>query len=302
MLTEPWWRFGRGIAERIESMKLARALAVGCVLLALSRPALSAQSTAEWRPDAGVGEVTFLGANTLIGALTGGLVQALGGGSFSDGFTRGALGGAIIYAGKRLSVGRFAGAGWIGREVAAVGTSIVRNASTGVPNLHRLVLPLGPLRVHFQANGDQVVNVKLDLLELVALAGAVAEPALTLEVGRTFSAGAPVFLAEHRTIVHNGDRVNGLTQGGTILLSGRGVDDLESTFAHERVHVIQLDFLSQAWFLPLEEWIFRNTPLAALQRYIDLNVSTALWLTAWNGLIDAEDRPREIEASFLETR
>lgn len=302
MLTEPWLRFGRGIAERIESMKLARALAVGCVLLALSRPALSAQSTAEWRPDAGVGEVTFLGANTLIGALTGGLVQALGGGSFSDGFTRGALGGAIVYAGKRLSVERFAGAGWIGREVAAVGTSIVRNASTGVPNLHRLVLPLGPLRVHFQANGDQVVNVKLDLLELVMLGRAVAEPALTFDVGRTFSAGAPVFLAEHRTIVYNGDRVGGVTQGGTILLSGRGVDDPELVFAHERVHVIQLDFFRQAWLLPLDEWIFRNTPLAALQRYIDLNVSTVLLGTAWNGLIDVDNRPHEIEASFLETR
>ena len=106
-----------------------------------------------------------MGANTFIGALTGGLVQALGGGSFSDGFTRGALGGAIVYAGKRLSVGRFAGAGWIGREVAAVGTSIVRNASDGLPTVHRLVLPLGPLRVHFRPNGDQVVNVKLDLLE-----------------------------------------------------------------------------------------------------------------------------------------
>ena len=197
---------------------------------------------------------------------------------------------------------RFAGAGWIGREVAAVGTSIVRNASAGLPNLHRLVLPLGPLRVHVQANGDQVVNVKLDLFELAGLAGAVAEPALTLDVGRTFSAGAPVFLAKHRTIVHNGDRANGLTQGGTSLLGGRGVDDPESTFAHERVHVIQLDFFRQAWFLPLDEWILRNTPLAALQRYIDLNFSTALWLTAWNGLIDAEDRPHEIEASFLETR
>ena len=302
MLTEPWWRFGRGITKRIESMKLARALAVGCVLLALSRPALSAQSTAEWRPDAGVGEVTFLGANTFIGALTGGLVQALGGGSFSDGFTRGALGGAIVYAGKRLSVGRFAGAGWIGREVAAVGTSIVRNASDGLPTVHRLVLPLGPLRVHFRPNGDQVVNVKLDLLELAGLARAVADPALTLEVGRTFSAGAPVFLEEFRDVVRADDPlVNGRNQGGTIVLS-LGANDPESTFAHERVHVIQLDFFRQAWFLPLDEWILRNTPLAALQHYIDLNVSTVLWLAAWNGLIDVEDGPREIEASFLGTR
>jgi hypothetical protein len=92
-----------------------------------------------------------------------------------------------------------------------------------------------------------------------------------------------------------------VTQGGTILLSGRGVDDPESTFAHERVHVIQLDFFRQAWFLPLDEWILRNTPLAALQRYIDLNVSTALW-TAWSGLIDVDNGPRQIEASFLATR
>jgi hypothetical protein len=290
------------LPEDIEAMNLPRAAVIALAFLLSGTPALEAQATPRWRPDAGVGEVTFLGANTLIGALAGGIFQTLRGGSFSDGFTRGALGGAVVYAGKRLSGERFSGAGFLGREIAAVGASIVRNAGDGGPSLQRLVLPVGPLRLHLYPKGNHVVNLKVDLYELAWLGYAMAEPALTLEVGKTFSAGAPVFLARNRSIRSGEDQVQGVTGAGTILIGGRDVSDEAATFAHERVHVIQRDFYSQAWFLPLEERILRDTPLAGLQRYVDINILTPLWLSAWSGLIGRENRPEEIEASFLELR
>jgi hypothetical protein len=283
-------------------MNLPAAAVITCTLLLGGTRALAAQATPRWRPDDGVGEVTFLGANTLIGALTGAIFQTLRGGSFTDGFTRGALGGAVVYAGKRLSVERFSGAGFLGREIAAVGTSIVRNAGDGAPTLQRLVLPVGPLRLYLHPRSTVAVNLKVDLYELAWLGYAMTEPALTLEVGKTLSAGAPVFLAEHRAIISRDERVQGLTGAGTILISGRGVSDEPTTFAHERVHVIQRDFYSQAWFLPLEERILRDTPLAGLQRYVDINVLTPLWLSTWSSLVEYENRPEEIEASFLEMR
>jgi hypothetical protein len=283
-------------------MALPRAAIIAWALLLGGTRAIEAQDTPQWRPKAGVGEVTFLSANTLIGALTGGIFQALRGGSFTDGFTRGALGGAVVYAGKRLSVERFDGAGFLGRELAAVGTSIVRNAGDGAPSLHRLVLPVGPLRLYLHPRGNGTVNLKVDLYELAWLGYAMAEPALTLDVGKTFSAGAPVFIADHRIILSGGEQVNGVTGAGTVLLSGRGAEDPESTFAHERVHVIQRDFLGQAWFLPLEERILRDTPLAGLQRYVDINVLTALWFSTVGAMGDPHDRPNEIEAEFLQLR
>ena len=161
-------------------MRLPRAAVIAWAILPCGTQALEAQVTPRWRPDPGVGEVTFLGANTLIGALTGGIFQTLRGGSFADGFTRGALGGAVVYAGKRLSVERFSGAGFLGREIAAVGTSIVRNAGEGAATLRRLVLPVGPLRLYLQPKGSAVVNLKVDLYELAWLGYALAEPALTL--------------------------------------------------------------------------------------------------------------------------
>jgi hypothetical protein len=249
-----------------------------------------------------VGEVTFLGANTIIGALTGGIVQKLRGGSFADGFARGALGGAIVYGGKRLSVERFAGAGFLGREVAAVGTSMVRNASEGAPSFQRLVLPLGPVRLYVHPANREVTNVKLDLYELTWLAYGFAEPALSLDFGKTLSAGVPVFIARNRQIFSDGEQVQGVAGGGTVLLAGRGVPDEDRAFAHERVHVIQRDFYGLAWFAPLESWILEKTPLRGLNRFVDFNVSTPLYLTAWAAIVDGENRPEEIEADFLDIR
>ena len=283
------------------SRTLVRSFWIASLFLPASG-ALLAQNTPRWRPQAGVGEVTFLSANTVIGALTGGILQKLRGGSFADGFARGALGGAIVYGGKRLSVERFAGAGFIGREISAVGTSVVRNASEGVPSFQRLVLPVGPARLYVHPATREIANVKLDLYDLTWLVYGLAEPALSLDFGKTLSAGAPVFLARNRQILSEGDEVRGVTGGGTVLLAGRGGGDEKATFAHERVHVIQRDFYGEAWFVPLESWILEKTPLRGLNQYVDFNVATPLYLSAWAVLVPRESRPEEIEAEFLEIR
>lgn len=85
----------------------------------------------------------------MLGGLTAGIVQRLRGGSFSDGFARGAVGGAVAYAGRRIAAERFDGAGLLGRQVGAVGASVVRNASERRPSLERLFFPAGPLHVYW---------------------------------------------------------------------------------------------------------------------------------------------------------
>lgn len=260
----------------------------------------AAQQATPWRPPAGLGEVTFLGANTLLGGLTAGILQAVRGGSFSDGFTRGALGGAIVYGGKRLSVGRFAGAGFIGREAAAVGTSMVRNASQGEPLLSSLVLPVGPVWLY--TGPDRRLRVKPDLRQLIWLGYAVSEPALLFQFGKTLSAGAPVFLARNRKIQSDGETVFGVTGGSMIMLSSRGVPDPERTFAHERVHVLQSDFYTQAWAVPAETWLLDAIGLTTVAQYVDLGLVTALYLNAWHALFGRANSFEQLEAEFLELR
>ena len=255
-----------------------------------------------WHPPAGVGEAAFLGANTLLGALTGGLLQAIRGGSFSDGFARGALGGAIVYAGKRVSVGRFAGAGLLGRELAAVGASVVRNAADARPSFERLALPVGPINVYVGAPGRNRLSVKVSLYQLASFGWAVAEPALSFEAGKSLSAGAPVFRARNRVILSDGDPVGGLMAGGTILLSGRGPWNEDAVFAHERVHVLQRDFYFQAWFNELEAWLLKQTTFAAVNRYVDIDILTQLFFLGTRTAFGRTNHPDEIEADFLDLR
>lgn len=277
-------------------------LAVGVTILLPPHSTHAQQFQPRWRPPNWVGEVTFLGANSLLGALTGGVLQKIGGGSFADGFARGALGGGIVYLGKRVTVARFDGAGLLAREIAAVGTSIVRNAGDGVPTLSRFTFPVGPTRLHVRPADERPLRMSVDMAELIWMTYGIAEPALALQVGKSLSAGSAVFLAENRSIRLNDEEVGGVTGPGTILLAGRGATDSDAVFAHERVHVIQRDFYSQAWFLPLERWLLRNTPIAPVQRYVDFNILTSLYLSGWSAVVARDDRLEEIEADFLQIR
>ena len=100
-------------------------------------------------PPTWVGELAFLSGNAALGGLTAALIRELRGGSFWEAFLDGALGGAVVY-----------GAGLAGREVAAVGTSIVRNASDGRGTLEQLVLPIGVARLYLQGVNTSVAPVR----------------------------------------------------------------------------------------------------------------------------------------------
>ncbi|HSL71144.1 MAG TPA: hypothetical protein VK864_12940, partial [Longimicrobiales bacterium] len=149
------------------------------------------------------GQVTALGANALFGGLTAGVLQELRGGSFKDGFTRGVLGGSVTYVGKRVAGRRFDGAGLAGREISAVGASIVRNASAGRPTFESLILPLGPVNFHLSPKTRDLF-VSLDVIGAAFLVYGLAEPELHFQVGESISAGAPVFHTDNRVVVSDG--------------------------------------------------------------------------------------------------
>ena len=269
-------------------------------MLAAQSDTASVVTTPSW-----VGHFTSASANALLSGVTAGLVQELKGGSFRDGFTRGALGGVVIYAGKRVAADRFTGAGLLGREVAAVGTSMVRNAADGIGTFDRVVLPVGITRLYWQRAAPRGVQVKLDVVALGWTIYGIVEPELHFEAEESFSAGTPVFSTDNKVIDFSGDdeHAAGVVEAGVIFRADVrvwGRDALSRAFAHERMHVLQMDQLFLTLNDPHDDWLLRQLPGGRkVARYVDLNGAEYI-MTFLSALIDEHDhRPWELEAIHL---
>ena len=236
------------------------------------------------------GHLVSFGVNTAIGALTGGIGNSARGGSFWRGFVIGAGGGAIVYAGKRITAERFSGAGLLARETAAVGTSIVANAATNRGAFERLVLPIGPARLYLTRDSTESSRLKIDLPAIIIAAYYGVHSDTELDLGLSFSAGAPVFV----------DRADGMgtaTESIGVIRLPNATD--ENTRAHEQVHVSQTDFTFLAWSEPLERRVFsRYNATRTLRRYVDFRLDGFL-LLGLNAMIPHASRPWEQEADFL---
>lgn len=281
-------------------------------VLAASMPAAAAAQCGEGGLDPcpvdaprWVGELTSLSANALLGGVTAGVIRWVRGGEFADGFAAGALGGVVVYGGKRIAAERFDGAGLLGREVAAVGASMSRNAADDMGLLERLVLPLGPVRIEVRPGEASPVRARLDALAAIWTAYGVVERELTLDWGQSFSAGSPVFRTAGKVLRTGGDTLHaaGLARSGVIIVAdvpAYGEVFLDRALAHERVHIIQGDQLFLLWTDPLEEVLMRTVPTTnAFGRYVDVGVSTDV-LRLFAGLFpDHAGRPWELESTFL---
>jgi hypothetical protein len=291
--------------KRVPSLAPA-ALALLAVLTLAPRPAASqAVSDHEdfWASD-GLGEVAFLGLNAAVGALTSGLWQELSGGSFEEGFTGGALGGSVAYAGKRLAAESFTGAGFLGRGVAAAGSSMVRNAADARPLLDSLMVPVGPLRLYLRPRKPTAPRLEANLRDLYWTAYGLAESRLELDVGESLSSGMPVFQADRDLIGSDDSAISGATTGGVVYLSPLGEGGRTRSLAHERAHVLQFDFVYHAWLRPLEDHLARQLPMDGFVDRIDYDVVLTAVRSGANALDlgDPFDAPIEAEAEFLEER
>lgn len=288
---------------------MKRALSCLLFLILVGRAAHAQQDTLAYAAatPAWVGQFTTLSANAMLGGLTAGLIQELRGGSFQDGFVRGALGGTAIYAGKRLAAERFTGAGLLGREVAAVGASIVRNASDGIGTFDRLILPVGVTRVYWQPR-QRKASLKLDVVAAGYVVYGVFEEDLDFDLANSLSAGAAVFRTNEKLITYGTGEQHaaGVSRAGIILranVTPYGEEFLERAFAHERVHVLQDDQLFITLNDHADDWVLaRLGPAARISRFADINVSSEV-LRILSGFIDNHaDRPWEMEAIFLTRR
>jgi hypothetical protein len=251
-----------------------------------------------------VGEFTTLSANALLGGLTAGITRRLRGGSFQDAFLEGLLGGSALYAGKRIAAERFAGAGFLGRETAAVGISVVRNAAENTGLLDRLILPVGPVRVELRRRAPRSVRLLVDPIALGWTVWAITEPELHFDAGASLSSGTPIFLTDDKVLQFGDDTVHaaGVTKAGVAFVAdvpGFGEDFRRRALSHERVHVLQQDHISLLWIDPLVRLALARLPLQRATAHIEVNLSTELMRMLGQFFPEHDERPWELESIFL---
>jgi hypothetical protein len=284
----------------------ARAVALVTVLAAAAPAAVPARVDAQLplqEPQASASDhAAVLAVNVALAGLTAGVRQWRSGGSFVDGLWRGSLGGAGTYAGKLIVSVDAPGSGLAGRAVAAAGASVSRNAADGVPMLHRLVIPVGFVRMHWEPAARNF-HTSIDVTGAGAVVGSyLAGVGASLDMRRTLSSGAPVFMAREW---ESDWGWHARHVAGTIVLRGDSPDDLRHdrfiarALAHEQVHVLQYD---QAWILwsePVERRVLKGlgaSPL--LVRSVDLSLHAGVIL-GLNALIPYDARPWEREADII---
>ncbi len=250
------------------------------------------------------GEAASLGVNALLGGVSAGVLRELRGGSFKDGFFRGAVGGSVIYVSKRVVAGEFDGAGLFGRELGSIGGSVVRNAGEGRGMFSELVLPVGVARVYVNTERGSV-RVLPDLTAIAWTISGIQERGLNIDWGQSLSAGTPVFIAQNKLLLLNEDSTHaaGLTSSGVIFLSdvpAFGANARRINLKHERVHMVQEDQLFLTITDPFEDWLISRIPYAGgfLTRHVDINLATSLLNVLAGQMPKFIDRPWETEALF----
>jgi hypothetical protein len=242
-------------------------------------------------------ELSYLGVNAALGALTG---VVLGRGSRRSPLWRAALGasgGAVAYGGKRLSTSGAPASGLLGRQVASLGGSVVGNVAEGRGPLERLDLPAGPLRIEVETGERLAARLRVDLAGSATFLLLALDPYYELDLQRSAAAGAPVFIAGERTAWE------GLHVAGNILWQEPQTEVMRQrarrTLRHEQVHVLQYDFAALAWARPLERRLlvaYDADP--SLHRHFDLGLQLVPWVLL-NMLLPYEARPWEREADRL---
>lgn len=258
------------------------------------------------RAQADIGtDLVVLGINALLGGATAGIARELNDGAFLEGLGGGAAGGAAVYVGKRLNTMKVDEAGLVGRMIGAVGTSMIRNSAAARPVLERIIVPVGPVSLYltFAEEGTRVAP-KLHLGRAIYLGRLIVDDDFVIDWSETASAGAPVFRGRGVAVRYGSDEeAGGVELLGAIAVSDRSVvnyPDEHALLSHERVHVVQDDFITIGWTDPVEDWLLGHIPFGdTIGRYVDTGVVYLGFAYTGVVLIPYEDRPWEIEADYL---
>jgi len=232
--------------------------------------------------------------------------------AFQEGFGPGALSGILTYAGKRIAVESFGGAGLLGRQIHGVGASSARSVSLGGGMADDLWLFLGPVRFQVKHSGEGGgPRWRVSGLDTYWLIYGIADSRFSLDWENSLSSGAPVFRPDRgrRIEARSGGRIGGAALGGVIFLSDGLGEEEENLLRHERVHVMQFDYLHTLVSQPVELALLRRLRGGkedSLLRHVEARLYPDLLILGFGAVLgtSAESRraPWEVEAYLLERR
>lgn len=209
-------------------------------------------------------------------------------------------GGVTLGVGKQIAGQRFDGAGLLGRQFAALGTSFVRSASEDTTVV---MLPVGPMMFEIRPSAVDRVRPRVNLVATTTLLYYIIRDDTRFDLGATVSAGAPVFRFPTETVSTRDGIIFGRMDFGTIVLGAKPPlldEQRRMTLPHESIHIVQYDFLEQALSLPPERAILRKLGVGdGFLRHVDLGAISVLLAGVLQMHMDYEDRPWEREAVIL---
>ncbi len=172
--------------------------------------------------------------------------------------------------------------------------------------LGQIVLPVGPVTLYWTTLPDSGrLEPRVNLGRTIYLARLALDPELQLDWRATLSAGAPVFEARGRIMRgENGSTLGGQELWGTVIVSDTRLlppADRRQILSHERVHLIQDDFLTISWAGPAEYWLLGKLPDGeVVRRYVDPGLVYMGMAGVLFVIFPYESRPWEAEAYYLE--
>lgn len=214
----------------------------------------------------------------------------------------------MSYVGKRVAASGFDGAGFLGREISAVGASLTANAGDGIGSFNRILLPLGPVPIRLaliRGNSGLSVRPLVDLASSAAFVYGIAAGRYGFDWESSMSSGAAVFRERSPYIglappgISGSEGMVGATTiGGTIFTSYLAPE--EHILAHERVHTLQFDYLVTTVGDRADTWAMERFP--TVDNWLKINlVPTAFggFNQVLKGIADNNSLPWEREANLL---
>jgi hypothetical protein len=251
-------------------------------------------------PLSGRDRAAHLAINGAIGSFSAAMVALATGKDPWRAALQGFGGGVALGAGKQIAGNRFDGAGLVGRQIAAFGTSLVRSATA---DTLVLLVPVGPMTLEIRPSAVDRVRPRVNVVSAGTMLYYIIRDDTRIDWNATLSSGAPVFRFPTETVSTRDGVIFGRMDFGTIVLGARPpIMDLQRhlTLPHESIHIAQYDFLDHALALPPERAILRKLGVGeGFLRHVDLGVISVLLAGVLQMQMDYDDRPWEREAVIL---
>lgn len=245
--------------------------------------------------------VQDVGINAAIGLATATIWSVARGHGLAEGVRRGLVGGAITGIGRQIAASPFNGSGFAGREISAIGISLI--TSVGSEHL-RLSFPVGP--VELQVIDDRTFDWRINATDAIAAVINSARKTTRLDIGLALSSGTFVFRDKRGAFRVSGGEATASEFFQSITLTKdafHGSTGVPNVLFHENVHVLQDDYLANAVTNPIEQAILNRTQIGRrITRHIDLGVLSLPINVVANSLIPYTSRPWEREAYALTQR